>query len=192
MLLHLGLLELAHQLGALGQRRLQPHPALLDRAAGLLGGLQRLVVAALEVLHRLLGGDQLGGEGLGGVLVLGGLGRVAAGPGLVGEHQRLAGGGLQLLDLAELPVEPHLQLPLVAQHGRGLVGQRLVALLLGLDRLGDLDLRVGPLVDLGVGGGREVLHSFTNGLGMGPPAPARLPARRCSSPSPSSQVIAPR
>ena len=141
--------------------------ALLDRAAGLLGGLQGLVVAALEVLHRLLGGDQLGGERLRGVLVLGRLGRVAAGPRLVGEHQRLPGGGLQLLDLAELPVQPHLQLPLVAEHGRGLVGQRLVPLLLGLDRLRDLDLRVGALVDLGVGGGREVLPQLHERVGHG-------------------------
>ena len=86
---------------------------------------------------------------------------------LVGEHERLAGRGLQLLHLAELPVQPHLQLPLVAQHRRGLVGQRLVALLLGLDRLRDLDLRVGALVDLGVGGGREVLPQLHERVGHG-------------------------
>ena len=167
MLLHLGLLQLAHQLGALGQRRLQPHPALLDRAARLLGGLQRLVVAALEVLHRLLGGDQLGGEGLRGVLVLRRLGRVAARPGLVGQDQRLARRGLQLLHLAQLPVQPHLQLALVAEHRGGLVGQRLVALLLGLDGLRDLDLRVGPLVDLRVGRRGQVLPQLHERVGHG-------------------------
>ena len=45
------------------------------------------------------------------------------GPGLVGEHQRLPGGGLQLLDLGHLPGQLHLQLPLVADHGRGLLDQ---------------------------------------------------------------------
>ena len=114
-------------------------------------------MAALEVLHRLLGRHELGGERLRGVLVLPGLGRVATVPRLVGEDQRLPGRGLQLLHLAQLPVEPHLQLPLVAQDGSGLVGQRLVALLLGLDGLRDLDLRVGALIDLRVGGGCQVL-----------------------------------
>ena len=114
-----------------------------------------------------------------------------AGAGLVGEHQRLPGGGLQLLHLAELPVEPHLQLPLVAQHRGGLVGQRLVPLLLGLDRLRDLDLRVGPLVDLGVGGGREVLPQLHERVGHGSSCSGAAAGPMMLVPS-SSQVIAPR
>jgi hypothetical protein len=48
-------------------------------------------VQALEVLHRLLAGDELRGEGLRRLLVLLRLGLVARGPRLVGEHERLAG-----------------------------------------------------------------------------------------------------
>ena len=76
LLLHLGLLELAEQLGALGDLLLQHHRVLLDGLLGLARGLQRLIVQTLEVLDALLGGDQLGGERLGGVVVLGGLGGV--------------------------------------------------------------------------------------------------------------------
>jgi hypothetical protein len=78
-LLHLGLLELAEQLGALGQLLLQQHRVVLDRLAGLLGGAERLVVQGLEVLDRALGRDQLGGERLRGLLVVLRLGGVAVG-----------------------------------------------------------------------------------------------------------------
>ena len=80
----------------------------------------------LEVFDALLGGHQLGRERLGGVVVLGGLGRVPGSGGLVGQGQRLTHIDLQLFDVRQLPVEPHLQLPLIADHLRGLLGQRLV------------------------------------------------------------------
>ena len=91
LLLHLGLLELAEQLGALGDLLLQHHRVLLDGLLGLTGRLQRLVVQRLEVLDALLGGHQLGGERLGGVGVLGGLGGVTRGGGLIGERRPPAG-----------------------------------------------------------------------------------------------------
>ena len=78
-----------------------------------------------------------------------GLGLVARGAGLVGQHERLPGRALQLLDLGHLPGQLHLELALVADHRRGLLDQRLVLALRLLDRLLDLDLRVGVLVDLG-------------------------------------------
>jgi hypothetical protein len=67
---------------------------------------------------------------------------------LVGQRQRLAGRALQLLDLAHLAGELHLELALVADDGRGLLGELLVLALRLLDRLLDLDLRVGVLVEL--------------------------------------------
>ena len=149
LLLHLGLLELGEQLAALGQLAAARCMALcLDGLLGLLGGLQRLVVQALEVLHRLLGRDELRREGLRGLLVLLRLGLVTRGAGLVGEHERLAGRALQLLDLAHLAGQLHLQLALVADDGRRLLGQLLVRALRLLDGLLDLDLGVGVLVEL--------------------------------------------
>jgi hypothetical protein len=117
-------------------------------------------VQRLEVLDGLLGRDQLGGEGLRGLLVLLRLRLVARGTGLVGEHERLPGRRLQLLDLSELPVELHLQLTLVADHRGRLLGQRLMLPLSVLDGLLDLHLGVGVLVDLG----REQRHQVLPGL----------------------------
>ena len=82
------------------------------------------------------------------------------GGGLVGQHERLPGVGLQLLDLTELAVQLHLQLALVADHRGGLLGQRLVLALRILDGLLDLHLRVGVLVDLR----REQRHQVLPGL----------------------------
>ncbi|PSK65363.1 NADH-quinone oxidoreductase chain 5 [Micromonospora sp. MH33] len=147
-LLHLGLLELAEQLGALGEPLLEDHRVVLDRLAGLRGRAERLVVQGLEVLHRLLGGDQLAGEQLRGLLVAPRLGLLAAAPGLVGQDQGLPGVALELLDLGHLPGQLHLQLALVADHRGRLLDQRLVLTLGLLDGLLDLHLRVGVLVDL--------------------------------------------
>ena len=83
-----------------------------------------------------------------GRLVLLGLGLVTAGAGPVGEHQRLAGHALQLLDLGHLPGQLHLELALVADDSRRLLDERLVLALRVLDGLLDLHLRVGVLVDL--------------------------------------------
>ncbi len=115
---------------------------------------------SLEILHRLLGGDQLRGESLCSVLVLGRLLRVPPGPRLVGERESLLGVGLQLLDRGELTVQLHLDLTLVADHRRGLFGQLPVLILGLLDRLLDLHLRVSVLLDLRVEQGHEVLPAL--------------------------------
>ena len=155
---------------------LQRHRVLLDGLLGLLGGLERLVVQALEVLHRLLGRDQLGRERRRGLLVLRRLGLVAGRARLVGEHERLAGRALQLLDLGHLPRELHLELALVADDGGGLLRQRLVLALRLLDRLLDLDLGVGVLVELARQQGHEVLPALDERVGHGvllAPGPVR-------------------
>jgi hypothetical protein len=74
---------------------------------------------------------------------------VAVGARLVGHHQRLLGLPLELLDLRHLPGQLHLQLPLVADDRRSLLRERLVLVLRVFDRLLDLHLRIGVLVDLG-------------------------------------------
>ncbi|SKW48837.1 Uncharacterised protein [Mycobacteroides abscessus subsp. abscessus] len=89
LLLHLGLLQLAQQLGALGDALLQHHRVLLDGLLGLGGRGKCLIVQGLEVLDALLGGDQLSGEGLGRVVVLGCLRGIAGGGRLIGQGQRL-------------------------------------------------------------------------------------------------------
>lgn len=103
----------------------------------------------LQVLRGLLGRDELGGQHLGGLLVLAGLRLVAAGPGLVGEDQGLPGVALEPLDLGHLPGQLQLQLTLVADHRRRLLDQRLVLTLRLLDGLLNLHLGVGVLVDPG-------------------------------------------
>ena len=136
---------------------LQHHRVLLDGLLGLPGGLQRLVVQPLEVLDALLGGHQLRGERLRGIGVLGGLAGVAGSGGLVGQRQRLTDVDLQLLDVGQLSVEPHLELTLVADHLGGLLRQRLMLTLGILDGLLNLHLRVGVFVDLRAEQRHEVL-----------------------------------
>ena len=80
----------------------------------------------------------MGGEALCGVLELLRLLLVTLGARLVGQHQGLTSGRLQFLDVAELPVQLHLQLTLVADHGRGLLRERLV---LTLDIAGATEIR---------------------------------------------------
>lgn len=87
LLLHLRLLELAEQLGSLGDLLLQHHRISFDGLLGLSCGAKRLVMQRLEVFDALLGGHQLGCERLGGVVVFGGLGSVSGGGGLVGQRQ---------------------------------------------------------------------------------------------------------
>ena len=70
------------------------------------------------------------------------------GGGLIGQRQRLTDVDLQLLDIGELAVEPHLQLALVADDLGRLLRQRLVLALGFLDGLLDLHLRIGVFVDL--------------------------------------------
>ncbi len=113
LLLHLGLIELAQQLLALGQLLLEGHRVLADRGLGLVGGLGGLELELLEILDLTLDGDEPVGEGLGGVGVFGGLGRIARLLGLVGHQHGLAGVGVELLVLLHRPVEPHLGLLLV-------------------------------------------------------------------------------
>src|SRR6201996_4704404 len=165
LLLHLRLLELAEQLGALRDLLLQDHRVLLYRLLGLRGRAQRLIVQGFEVLDALLGGHQLGREGLGGVVVLGGLGRVAGRGGLVGQRQRLTNVALELFDVRKLPVEAHLQLPLIADHLCRLLSQRLMRALRFLDGLLDLHLGVGVLVNLRVEQRHEVLPPLDERIG---------------------------
>jgi hypothetical protein len=61
-------------------------------------------------------------------------------------------------------------LPLVAQHGGGLVGQRLMACAIWI--FGSARWSICALAEA-----VRYFHSFTNGLGMDPPAPAQLPDR---------------
>lgn len=121
----------------------------------------------LEVLDALLARHQLRRERFGGVGVLGGLGGVPGGGGLVGQRQGLADVGLQLLDIGELTVQAHLQLPLVADDLGSLLGECLVLTLRLFDGLLDLDLRVGVLVDLGVEQRREVFPRLDERIGHG-------------------------
>ena len=147
LLLHLGLLELAEELGALGDLLLQ-HLALRSTACLACCAAPIDWSCSSEVLDVLLRGDQLRGELLGALLVAARRLLVALGARVVGHHQRLPRRGLQLLDVGQLPVQLHLQLTLVADHRRGLLRQRLVLTLCVLDGLLDLDLRVRVLVDL--------------------------------------------
>ena len=165
LLLHLGLLELAEQLGAFGDLGLQHHRVLLDGLLGLHRGLQGLIVQGLEILDALLGGDQLRGEGLGGVVVLGGLGGIARGDSLIGQRQRLAHVSLQLLDIGQLAVQPHLQLTLVADDLGGLLSECLVLALSILNGLLDLHLGIGIFVDLGAEQRHQVLPRLDERIG---------------------------
>ena len=75
---------------------------------------------------------------------------------------------LQRLDLAELTVQAHLELALVADDVGGLAHQLFVLLLGILDRLLDLDLGVGSLVHLRAEPGREVLPGPHEWVGLRP------------------------
>ena len=165
LLLHLGLLQLAQKFGSLTDLLLQRQCALLDGLLRLLRGLQCLVVLDLEVLDALLSRHQLSREGFGGVGVLGGLRDVAGRRGLVGEGQRLTHVGLQLLDIGELTVQPHLELTLCADDLSRLLGQALVTTLLLLDGLLDLDLGIGVLVHLGAEQRHQVLPRLHERIG---------------------------
>src|SRR6201998_4235243 len=165
LLLHFGLLQLAEQLGLLGELLLQHHLVLLDRFLGLRRRLQRLIMEALEVLHALLGGDQLRGERLGRIVVLGRLRRIAGGGGLIGQRQRLADVDLQLLDVGELSVKTHLKLTLIADHLGGLLSQCLVLALGLLDGLLNLNFRVGIFVDLRAEQRHQVLPRLDERVG---------------------------
>ena len=144
---------------------LQHHRVLLDGLLGLPRSLQRLIVQPLEVLDALLGGHQLRGKRLRGVVVLGGLRGVAVGGRLVGQRERLPDVDLQLLDVGQLSVEPHLQLALVADHLGGLLRQRLMLTLGILDGLLNLHLRIGVLVDLRAEQRHEVLPRLDERIG---------------------------
>ena len=127
---------------------LQHHRVLLDGLLGLARRLQRLIVQALEVLDALLGGHQLRGERLRGIGVLGGLGGITSGGRLIGQGERLTDVDLQLLDVGQLAVQPHLQLALVADDLGRLLREPLVLPLRLFDGLLNLHLRIGVFVDL--------------------------------------------
>ena len=163
-LLHLRVVELRQELGSLRELLLEVEGVRLHRLAGGLGRGDRLVVQALHVLHGRLLGHELHGERLRGVLVLRGARGVARTRRLVGHQQRLTRGALQLLDLLDRAPQLQLELLLVADDGGGLLRQQLVLPLGLLDRLLDLDLRVGLLLDLAAERGGEVLPPATKGL----------------------------
>ena len=121
----------------------------------------------LRLLELLLHGHELGGENFGGVVVLLRLGLVAVGDSLV---RGLDGGARLILVLLlglEETVELHLQLLLVADDGRGLLGDLLVLALRGVGRLLDLHLGVRILVDLGVEGRHQVLPALAERVSHG-------------------------
>ncbi len=102
----------------------------------------------LQVFDGCLAGHQLAGEGLRCLLVLRGLDLIAGRPSLVSEDERLACRVLHLLDFTQLASQAHLELTPVAEDGRSLLGQRLMLALRVVDRLLDLDLRIGLLIEL--------------------------------------------
>jgi hypothetical protein len=121
----------------------------------------------LEVLDALLSGHQLRSERLGGVVVFGGLGGVPGCGGLIGQRQCLTDVDLQLLDIGELTVEPHLQLALVADDLGRLLRQRLVLALGLLDGLLDLHFRIGVFVDLRAEQRHQVAPCLDERIGHG-------------------------
>ena len=157
LLLHLRLLELGKQLGTLVDLFTQGHAIALDGLLGLLCLLKGLIVELLGVFHRLLCGNQLRGEGLCGVLVLGGLGVITCSASLISKLQRLAGIALQLLNLIQAAVELHLQLTLVTDDSSCLLRKLLVLALCVLDGLLDLYLGISVFFDLGIEECHQVL-----------------------------------
>ena len=166
-LLHRGLIRLGPQLVDLRELLLEAELRFLLLALGLLCVLRGLGVQLLRLLELLLHGHELGGEDFGGVVVLLRLGRVAVGDSLV---RGLDGGARLILVLLlglEETVELHLQLLLVADDGRGLLGDLLVLALRGVGRLLDLHLGVRILVDLGVEGRHQVLPALAERVSHG-------------------------
>ena len=146
LLLHLGLIELSSLVrSAIFFWRARALVSTAPAPGGRLGGA---LGHGVQILHGRLGADQLGGERARGVLVGGGLGLVAGVARLLGQQQGLTGVGLELLGFLDRPGELQLELALVADHGGSLLREQGVLLPRLLDRLLDLDLRVGYLVEL--------------------------------------------
>ncbi len=123
-LLHLGLLELAEQLGPFGQPLAEQHLVVLDRLPGLLRPRRAPGRAGSSGRRgRLLGRDQLGGEGLRGLLVVAAFVLVAAGPGPSARTSACRALACRFSTSVELAGELHLQLTLVADDRRGLLEQ---------------------------------------------------------------------
>ena len=135
------------ELVALGQLPLQGGGVLLHGGLGLVGGLGGLEGERLEVLDLLLDGDEPVGERLGGRRVLLDLGGVALLGRLVGHEHGLPGVADDLLELLHGAVEAHLGLLLVGDDVGGLLPEPPVLVLRLGDRLLELDLRVGLLVE---------------------------------------------
>ena len=157
MFLHLRLFELAKKLRPLGNLLLQTHRILLDRTLGLAGRLQRLVVKHLDVLDVLFRRDKLCRERLCRVLVLRSLGFVAIGASLIGHLQGLTSAALDLLNVLDLALELHLQLPLIRNYCGGLLGKLLVLLLGVRNSLLNLNFRIGVFFDLRIEQCHEVV-----------------------------------
>src|SRR5699024_355527 len=84
---------------------------------------------------------------------------------LVGQHQRLAGAGLQLLDVGELTAETHFDLRLVTGDLCGLVGQRLVLWMRILDGPRVLQIRIGHRGDLRGERGNQIVPALGEWVG---------------------------
>ena len=156
--------------------RLQRHRVGGDRRLGLIGRLRRLQDQRLERLDLLLHRDEAVGERLGRLRVLERLLGVARLGGVVGHEHGLTGGAVDLLQLLHRPVQPHLGLLLVGDDVGRLLLEAPVLVLRLHDRLLELDLRVGPLVERQVELGPDVLPPAPEGLEHG--RDARLAGRR--------------
>ena len=184
LLLHLRLVELREQALTLAQLLLERHRVLLHGALGRVGVLRGFEQHRPEVLDLALERDEPVRERLRGRLVLRApSSAVALGCRLVGEQQRLARVPRHLVELFLSPVEPHLRLLLVRDDVRGLLGEAPVLILRFRDRLLELDLRIGVLLEAARELRRHVL----------PPPPHELEhARQPTSSEPASVSAAQR
>ena len=114
----------------------------------------------LQILDALLGRHQLGRKSFCSVGVLNCLVVVAGSSGLIGEVDCLARVGVELFDLVELTAELHLELTLITDHRRSLLGQRLMLALCVLDRLLNLNLWICLLIDLRIEERHQVLPAL--------------------------------
>src|SRR5699024_9893629 len=150
LFLHLGLLQLAEQLGTFRNLLTKRSGVALNGRLSLISLLQCLVVQTLRVFNCLLRSHDLRCKCLCGVFVFDSLVLIAVSASLIGQFKSLAGIALQLLNFAKAAVQLHLQLSLVTDNCCCLLGQFLVLTLCVLNCLLDLYLRVSVLLNFGV------------------------------------------
>ena len=128
-------------------------------------------------------------------------GRVAPLVGVVGHEHRLAGLAVELLQLLQAPVQAQLGLTLVGDDVGGLLLEAQVLVLRLADRLLELDLGVGPLVERSGQLGGQVLppaahqlehgdrvYRAGSGAGPGRPPVRRVPVGLGRGPAPADAV----